>query len=126
MDTWKIIATLFAGIGIGTIVSTAINTNFMQKKLIFETKLTKYSNLIQAYQECVAKNRDEVARQNYVSCQKQVELIGSRQILELSNKIYNSNDTKIRDALVNAMREDLKYDYNNSFLKNFCSKRNRL
>lgn len=69
MDMWTIIGTLIGGIGIGTIISTLINTKYMQRKLIFETKLTKYSNLIQAYQESVALKGDELKVQNYVSCQ---------------------------------------------------------
>ncbi len=107
MNDW---AQLILGIGFGTIVSSLLTSYFQKKKFLFETKLIKYSNLIQAYQNVVA-NPNEIERQNFVSNQKQVELIGTNEIIKLSQEFYNRNDevsNKVtRDQLVKAMRKDL-------------------
>lgn len=108
---WTAGVTLFAGLGLGAIVSSWIAKHYEQRKLIFETKLTKYSNLIQSYQDAVVDNKSEALRQNYVSCQKQVELIGSDKVIALSQQFYevqDINQNHIRNSLVTAMREDLK------------------
>jgi len=110
MDGWVFISILSA-LGLGSIFNAFITTCYVQKKLLFETKLAKYSNLIQSYQDAVVDNKSEALRQNYVSCQKQVELIGSDKVIALSQKFYEVQDidqNHIRDSLVTAMREDLK------------------
>lgn len=82
--------------------------------MLFETKLTKYSNLIQAYQDATL-NENEEGRQYYVSTQKQMELIATDEIIELSQEFYKPSNVQhsslIRDKLVNAMRKDLKKYY---------------
>jgi hypothetical protein len=105
-------SSLIAGFGLGAIISAFITISSEKKKLIFEAKLIKYSNLIQAYQDA-AKDSNEVRRQDFVSCQKQVELIGSDKIIALSEKFYESEatTTQLRDLMVKAMREDLKKYY---------------
>lgn len=108
---WATGVTLFAGLGLGAIVSSLIAKHYEQRKLIFETKLIKYSNLIQSYQDAVIDNKSEALRQNYVSCQKQVELIGSDKVIALSQQFYKPqviDQNHIRDSLVIAMREDLR------------------
>lgn len=101
--------TLIAGIGIGSIISAFVQKNYDHRKLIFETKLRKYGELIDAYQKSAA-DRSESAKQNFVSAQKQVELIGAEEIIKFSERFYEpgfSDNTRNRDALVKLMRKDL-------------------
>lgn len=73
-NTWlETILTVAAAVGIGTIISSLTTIFYERRKFIFETKMIKYSNLIQAYQDNAATS-NEVNKQNYVSHQKQVEL----------------------------------------------------
>ena len=110
MGVTQLFLTIVSNIGFGAIISSLVTIHYQKKKFTFETKLTKYSNLIQAYQDCIS-NSDETRRQNFVSNQKQVELIGTDKIIALSQKFYVTNaniGASIRDELVNAMREDLR------------------
>lgn len=107
MGITQLIFTIVSSMGLGAIISSFLTIYYQKKKFTFETKLTKYSNLIQAYQDSVSYP-DETRRQNFVSNQKQVELIGTDKIIALSQKFYNNAGTSIRDELVNAMREDLR------------------
>lgn len=108
----SILVTFLAGIGIGTIVSTLIQKNYEHRKLIFEIKLLKYGKLIEALQNAVADS-SQSAKQITVSAQKQVELVGTEEIISLSRKLYNANSdfSGVRDALVKSMREDLNKYY---------------
>ncbi len=104
----SIVMPLIGGIGIGTIFSEWLRTNRELKTLLFKSKLIKYSNLIEAYQECVADPSIQ-AKQNVVSCQKQIELIATDEIISLSNKLFtHPNTVETRDKLINIMRLDLK------------------
>jgi hypothetical protein len=111
---WQTILTISTSIGIGAIISSLISIHYQKKQLIFEKKLTKYSNLIDAFQNA-ALHKNEEARQYFVALQKQVELIGTDEIVKLSNEFYGPNSNQqsnlIRDKLVAAMRKDLKKYY---------------
>jgi hypothetical protein len=102
--------TLGLGTILGTIIGAMVTKNYEKRKFVFEIKLDKYSRLIQAYQDAAAGGSTEILRQNYVSCQKQVELIGSDKVINLTKKMYHSKANEsvgVRDLLVLAMREDL-------------------
>ena len=106
----NILVTFLAGLGLGAIASAMIKKNFEQKKLVFETKLLKYSNLISAYQDAVADS-SEVKRQRYVSAQRQVELIANGKIIQLSKEFYRESaqtSPTIMGDLLAAMRKDLE------------------
>lgn len=109
-DSWWMIGlTLFGGLGFGSMISSIISKKYDRKRMILEVKLTKYSNLIQSYQDVVSGGSTESLRQNYVSSQKQVELIGSNEVVSLSKKLYEAPDIegRIRDSIVIAMKNDL-------------------
>jgi len=104
VDFFEVVSTLVVALGVGSIVSAYILVKSQNKKWMFETKLVKYSNLIQAYQEYIAK-QDENTRQSYVSCQKQVELVGEEEIINLTEQLYDNitnNNTELltRENLV--------------------------
>gem|GEM_PF-4596811 len=105
----SVLVSFLTGLGLGTIVSTMIRRNFEQKKLIFEVKLLKYSNLIAAYQDVVADS-SEAARQKYVSAQQQVALIADSKIVQLSKEFFYKKEEEhvtLMNALLEAMRKDL-------------------
>jgi len=115
MGSWVTnLALLSGGVGLGLILSSIITNRYAQKKLLFETKLTKYSNLIESYRDLESESKGEdinSRKLHFVSCLKQVELIGSDKIRAISqeykvDQFHIQND--IRDKLVAAMREDLK------------------
>jgi UDP-N-acetylglucosamine transferase subunit ALG13 len=99
---------LIAAMGFGSIVSAFVQKHYDYRKLIFEVKLHKYGELIDAYQKS-AKDKSESARQNFVSAQKQVELIGALEIVKFSEQFYAGHDKpEDRDKLVKLMRKDLE------------------
>lgn len=108
IEGWlTILVTFLAGLGIGSVISALIQKNYEHRKFIFKTKLLKYSNLITALQNAVVDSSQN-SKQAVVSAQKQVELVGTHEIISLSEKFYtNDNFHSTRDALVKAMRDDL-------------------
>lgn len=117
-NSWMdLLVALIIGIGFGSIVSAFIKKRFEEKRLIFEAKLLKYGDLLDAYHNVVSSNSSEQMRQKYVSAQKQVALVGTSEVVQLSEEFYKKSATKtnfIRDSLVKAMRKDLlKYYYHN-------------
>ena len=68
-----------------------IRRKYENRRLVFETKLIKYSKLIEALQDAVSDSSEKV-KQNVVSAQKQVELIGAKEVISLSEKFYTSTD----------------------------------
>lgn len=111
----ELLLTIVSGgvIGVLTgIASTFITIHYQKKQFIFEKKFTKYSEIISSYQSATIDQSEE-AKQHYVSNQKQLELIGTNEIIELSKKFYapKVHSSLIRDKLVNYMRKDLKKYY---------------
>jgi hypothetical protein len=104
------IASLIAGLGLGSMISVWLTQRWEKKKLIYQTKLDLYSKFIESYQELVANPKDEKLKQLVVANQKKLELIAPKSVIDLSEKFYKASPgegIEIRNSLIGDMRRDL-------------------
>lgn len=109
IEVVQIIISLFAGLGIGSLVTTFLKEHSDRKKLIYLRKLDAYTGYIKALAESI-KSSSEEARQDVVYWDNRLSLIAPENICVTSKRFFNEPPSMfldIRREIIQLMRSDL-------------------